>query len=573
MADRRVRVQSTKSRRRKQQLPLLNVVASIVFLGVVAVGGGYYVYSQMNSGNETMQELSEEEKIIYEGITIDGVPVGGLSQAEAVILLKNQHDKSANGKNLTFIYESQSFEIPFSDVDWEFYVEEAVLSAYTIGKDGTKAENEARIDALLLTGENINIQVGYDQAKLENELQKLEPEIYKEPVDSTMEFVDGAFVVSESIAGVGLDVQATVHTAMNILETDIFGIIPIETQEIPPTVTESDLDHEMVVIGSYSTNYTIGQANQRNLEVASEFLNGSMIAPDEEFSATVAFGDQTTANGYVAGGMFVNGKLVTGVGGGVCQVSTTLYNAAILAEIEIVQRYAHSMTVGYVPLGMDGAIAEGYKDLIIKNDTGSPIYLEAYAKDGKVVVNLHGKEVHEPGREVIFEVVHNTSTPQPDDIETEDPTMPVGEREVTYKGTVGYNVSVYKVVKQDGVEISREYFNKSSYRAMASEVIVGTMEVEVEEPEIQLDAENVVPEQSDHTSPEGFGADPSWNDTSVPEENTDLGVGSDFGGTDLGFGVVIPDTTNTPDLPVEQELSDIFETEIDSAFLEEERDF
>ncbi|MFI3175395.1 MAG: VanW family protein [Bacillota bacterium] len=569
MDDRRARVPSKRSRRRrKKQLPLATLVAGIVFLGVFAVGGGYFVYSQMGSTDApVLEELPIEEQIIYHGVTIDGVPVGGLSQAETVLLLKNQYDKNADGKNLTFIYEDQSFEIPLTAIDFEFSVEESVLEAYLIGKDGTADENEARIEALLVTGTNVELPYVYDEAKLQTELQKFEPDVYSAPVDSAMEFVNGAFVVSNSKSGMGLDVDTTVQTSVNIIETDIFGIIPMSTKEIPPAVTEDDFDYEMVVIGSYSTNYTPGQANQRNLEVASEFLNGSMIAPGDEYSATVAFGEQTLENGYVAGGMFVNGKLVTGIGGGVCQVSTTLYNAALLAEIEIVQRYAHSMTVGYVPLGMDGAIAEGYKDLIVKNDTGSPIYVEAFAKDGKVTVNLHGKEIHEPGREVIYEVVHNTSTPQPDDVETEDPTRPVGEREVTYKGTVGYNVSVYKVVKQDGVEISRDYLNKSSYRAMASEVIVGTMEVE--EPELQLDAENPVP---DHTGPEGFVTDPTWTDTTpTPDTSTDVvpdGIPTpDFGsGTDLGMGVVIPD------MPIESELSDIFEVPSDTVS-EEERDF
>lgn len=172
-------------------------------------------------------------------------------------------------------------------------------------------------------------------------------------------------------------------------------------------------------------------------------------------------------------GVYNNGKVEQGMAGGVCQVTTTLYNAALMAELEIVERHPHSMTVGYVPLGRDAAVAGNYKDLKFRNNTEYPIMIEAYASGGKLVMNIFGHEVHNAGRKVSFDTVYEATIPKPAEKVTEDPERLEGEREVTSKGRTGCKVSVYKTVT-DGGKTSRNWFSSSSYRAVADEVTVGT---------------------------------------------------------------------------------------------------
>ena len=181
--------------------------------------------------------------------------------------------------------------------------------------------------------------------------------------------------------------------------------------------------------------------------------------------------------GYKMAGVYNNGKVEQGMAGGVCQVTTTLYNAAIMAELEIVERHPHSMTVGYVPLGRDAAVAGTYKDLKFRNNTEYPIMIEAYAANGKLVMNIFGHEVHNAGRKVSFDTVYEATVPKPAEKITEDPNRPEGEREITSKGRTGSKVSVYKTVT-DGGKTKREWFSSSSYRAVADEVTVGTKKVE-----------------------------------------------------------------------------------------------
>ena len=203
-----------------------------------------------------------------------------------------------------------------------------------------------------------------------------------------------------------------------------------------------------------------------------------MLAPGEVFSMNVGLGPQTYANGYKDAGVYVNGKVEQGVAGGVCQVTSTLYNAVILAELEIVERYPHSMTVGYVPLGRDAAVAGDYKDLKFKNDTEYPVYIEAYAKDGKVVCNIYGHEIHDAGHKVDFEMVFEGTIPKPAEKITKDATKPEGYRQVTYTGKTGSKVSTYKIVTENGKEVSKEWFSSSTYRATPDEVTIGTKKAE-----------------------------------------------------------------------------------------------
>jgi len=246
-----------------------------------------------------------------------------------------------------------------------------------------------------------------------------------------------------------------------------------------PDVTAEDNENITDLIGTFYTTYNYSDPNRNtNLAVGCSYINGTVLAPGEVFSANVGLGSQTAAGGYKMAGVYNNGKVELGMAGGVCQVTTTLYNAAIMAELEIVERHPHSMTVGYVPLGRDAAVAGTYKDLKFKNSTEYPIMIEAYAANGKLVMNIYGHEEHKADRKISFDTVYEATIPKPEEKITEDPERPEGEREVTSKGRTGAKVSVYKTVTEGG-ETNREWFSSSSYRAAADEVTVGTKKAEV----------------------------------------------------------------------------------------------
>ncbi len=172
-------------------------------------------------------------------------------------------------------------------------------------------------------------------------------------------------------------------------------------------------------------------------------------------------------------GSYLNGEVVDSMGGGICQVSTTLYNAVLRAELEVTERSPHSMTVSYVPESGDAAIAGDYKDLKFKNNLEYPIYIEGYTtSDKKITFNIYGKETRDQNREISFESVRVSEIPPATNL-SEDPGQPLGYKAVS-NGKIGIVAELYKVVKVNGTETERIKINKSSYKGKNRTVVYGT---------------------------------------------------------------------------------------------------
>ena len=329
---------------------------------------------------------------------------------------------------------------------------------------------------------------------------------------------NGRFVITDEKSGYEMDVETTLTELTGLIDNMEEGSVEITGRETEPEVTRQDNEKATSLIGTYYTTFTGSETLGRNinLKVGCENINGTMLAPGETFSMNEALGPQTYANGYRNAAVIVNGKIEDGLAGGVCQVTTTLYNAVILSELNVVERSNHSLAVAYVPLGQDAAVAGDYKDLKFQNNTEYPIYIEAYLSGNKLVTNIYGYEEHSSGREIKFENVVDSIIPKPAEKITEDPEKPKDYREVTYHGKQGKKVSTYKVVYENGKEVSREFFSSSVYRATPDEVTVGTGEntEETKSPEENGAKEAIPPEGS---------ADGTENEVNANESGTVFG--------------------------------------------------
>ena len=455
------------------------IVAAVI---VVAAVAGVFGYNYMQKGK--IQELLAAEGI-YQGVTIDGTDVAGLSKAEALELLQDKYKTEISGQVLTLYYETEEpeegeeaeefrWEIPFEEIGAGYQVEDAVNAAYDTGRTGTEKENFEIAKVLLKSGLDIEVPYTYDAKLMDAKLAEIAEEFDREAEDSKVTRENGRFVITDEKDGLVMDKAKTIEAVAAVMETRMSGEALIVAEVTEAEVTAKDNENVTDLIGTFYTTYNNSDRNRNtNLMVGCNYINGTILAPGEVFSANVGLGSQTAAGGYKMAGVYNNGKVEQGMAGGVCQVTTTLYNAAIMAELEIVERHPHSMTVGYVPLGRDAAVAGNYKDLKFRNNTEYPIMIEAYASGGKLVMNIFGHEEHNPGRKVSFDTVYEATVPKPAEKVTEDPERLEGEREVTSKGRTGSKVSVYKTVT-DGGKTTRNWFSSSSYRAVADEVTVGT---------------------------------------------------------------------------------------------------
>ena len=226
-------------------------------------------------------------------------------------------------------------------------------------------------------------------------------------------------------------------------------------------VPDGELAKITEVVSTFSTWFSVKSENRcENIRVAAEKLDGVVLMPGETFSFNDFVGERSPENGFFKAGVYRKGRHEIGYGGGVCQVSTTLFNAAVLANMTVEKRGNHTFKVPYVPLGRDAAVSYGRLDMVFVNTTGSPVAISAKWLPGKITFAILGRT--DPGVEVkIFQTMTATWDHEP--VYVDDPTLEPGTEREIEKGGKGYKAVTTKVVYKDGVEISRETLCESHY--------------------------------------------------------------------------------------------------------------
>jgi len=239
----------------------------------------------------------------------------------------------------------------------------------------------------------------------------------------------------------------------------------------PKTVSDEQLGQITDVITSFSTHFPRGQVSRNsNIKLAASLLNGTVLLPGEKLSFNGTVGERTIKRGFKLAGVYKNGKHDTGIGGGICQVSTTMYNACLFANVKILRRSNHSMPVAYVPLGRDATVDWGNLDLVIENDFATPIAISSAVTPGQLTFRVLGKK--DPSISVKLEAVGGKSW----EVGTQtivDPKLKPGEKEVVEKGSRGHSITTYKLIYKNGVLLKKELLNHSYYGGGERIVAVG----------------------------------------------------------------------------------------------------
>ena len=367
-------------------------------------------------------------------------------------------------------------EIPEAMKEYSYEVEDNEL-IITKGKTG-EIINEEELKQRIIENvknqfnginESIDIPTQYSEPS-EIDIEKIYNEIYKEAKDAYI--VEEPFELHKEEEGI--DFAITIEEAKEILKEDK------ETYEIPlkitnPRVAVKDLGDKLFkqTLSKYTTIYDAGNTNRAsNIALAAKTINGTILLPGETFSYNGTLGNTTKEKGYKEGGAYVGGKVVQAYGGGICQVSTTLYNAVLYANLEIVERYNHSYAVSYVPAGRDATVSYGGKDFKFKNTRNYPIKIIANAKNGVVSISIAGiKEEKEYEIELTSTVLSTTPCST---VYENNSSLAEGKQKVIQKGHSGLKSIAYKIVKYNGKTISKTVLSKDTYKPMNKIVQVGT---------------------------------------------------------------------------------------------------
>ncbi|HHW14732.1 MAG TPA: hypothetical protein GXX28_07340, partial [Firmicutes bacterium] len=286
--------------------------------------------------------------------------------------------------------------------------------------------------------------------------------------DESVEVIPGA---------VGRDVQADVLRRR--LQAVAFASLPRRRVALPlhtvyPRRTTDDalaLGIEGVVAG-YRTYFNAADADRsENVRLAAAAIDQVVLQPGELFSFNRQVGPRVPSSGYREAPVVVGGRLVPGVGGGVCQVSSTLYNAALLAELEMVTRHRHSIPSAYVPPGRDATVAFDYFDLRFRNTRDHPVVIDTEVGPGWLHVRVLGRRRPEERVEVVSRILE---TYPPEVEEIPDPTLPAGQRLRVVQGSPGYRVKVWRVIYRSGVEVQRQLVSDDRYQPLDALIRIGT---------------------------------------------------------------------------------------------------
>jgi vancomycin resistance protein YoaR len=453
-------------------------------LAVAAFGAGLLAQevSAEETADTTVTETTESAagtssiETIMPNVYINGVAVGGMSRIQATTNVKSSVDKYA-ATVVKFTVGDDSVETTMGKLGCTTDVNDILDEAMEAGRTGNclkrykdATELGAGIQKIELST-SPNFDSG-DTSKAESVLSELN----RDSVNASIEMNDDStFNIIKGQTGIEVDVDATVKLLAEKLDENWGSEIDIDAvyEETQPEADENDLSQMTDELGTFTTSYSGAAGRMQNVENAAAFLNGSLILPGEEFDVNAALEPYTEENGYAYAAEYSSGKVVQGLGGGICQVSTTLYNALLYAELEIVERYPHSMTVGYVDLSRDAAIAGDVKNLVFKNNYDYPIYIAGGCSNGQLTFSIFGKETRPSNRTIEYES-KTISTIQPGDaVVTEDDSLAPGEQTVTQNAHTGYTAELWKNIYVDGELQESVQVNSSTYNASPQYISVG----------------------------------------------------------------------------------------------------
>lgn len=331
---------------------------------------------------------ADNNKKIHKNITIENISVGKLTKEEAVNMLKKTYPLD----NFNINYNNESWTIKPEDIELSFHIEERVDEALNYTRSKSIWNNIKRKGKLNINKPyNIKIKATYNEVKLSKQLEKIYEKVNVEAVDATF-YVEpsGEIKRSESKEGRDVDISKLKDDIYNMINKKKIKDINLPVLTLYPKTSTKQVKSINSILGQFSTSFNDSTSRGSNIHVAGESTSDVLLMPGETFSYNKKTGARNWVNGYQSAPIIVGGKVVNGEGGGVCQVSTTIYNAALLSGLTIDEVHNHSLPSRYAPRGRDATVSYGYTDLKFTNPYTHPVYIKNIVGNGAITSKIYG---------------------------------------------------------------------------------------------------------------------------------------------------------------------------------------
>jgi len=440
----------------------VRVILPIVLLLAGAAGGGAAAF---------IRDTRLFEGRIYPGVSIAGTSVAGLSRSEAAAVAQQAADAVLT-KRLALQIGQDVVSFSYADLGVRAFPDEAVAAAYAEVRTGTMVDRVIRRLELLSTPLDLPVRVSRNDPTVTAVLTKMAAGFSATPQDAAVTVQGGRVALTrESQEGRALDIAVTAQRIIGALDAG-GGAVAADVEIVAPRFTTEQAREIRAPLATYATNVG-GVANRvHNVGLAAGYIRGTLLAPGDAFSYNKTVGPRTAARGFREAPVLIDNELVPGDGGGVCQVSSTLFNVALLADLQIIARTNHMRPVAYLPIGRDATVTYGGLDLQFKNTTGHYVLIWASLVGRRLTFTAYGAP--DLAKEVAIFVTERSIIPAPTHTVTKtDPLLDEGKT-VIREALAGYRVQTYRIVKVGGEVVKRELVASSYYNPVARTIKIGT---------------------------------------------------------------------------------------------------
>lgn len=529
-------MRNSRNRRRKRSIILIPpIMAKIIVITIICIGLLFFLTAFALTTSISTKMLPR--------IRVNGVNISNLTIDEAYQTL-NDELKKQKGKHIILQHEEYETTISLEQLEVTYSLEEAINTAYKIGRNRNILISNFQVIGNLLFGNKIEQTIEINEEELDKAISDIEVKIPNALIQSGYYVENEQLVITSGKKGLLLKKEELKNTVKEAIKNQIKGkdadviLLPVETKEpekidldniyqeickqpkdayydkenkklykeenginfaisleeaknslqeekeeyiiplkiVKPQIKVSDLANENFfpkLLAKFTTRYDESVENRaNNIRLSSEKINGTILMPNETFSYNKVVGERTVKAGYKEASIYMGGKVVNGIGGGICQVSSTLYNAVLLANLEIIERRNHYFITSYVSASRDATVSYGSIDFKFKNTRNYPIKIECISKNGICQVFIYGME-EEVEYEVeiqdeITEVIPYTTRT----IKTKE--LAEGESIIIQKGVNGYKSEAYRILKLNGKIISKTLLSKDSYNPLQEVIQIGT---------------------------------------------------------------------------------------------------
>ncbi|MGI5899861.1 MAG: VanW family protein [Christensenellales bacterium] len=429
-------------------------------------------------GHDT-QPLAAPNKF-FSGISIGGVVVEGQTKEQARAFLEESlRDKAGS---LTLRYNDYSYTLGDDGlIGFSWNLDEVIEDAYALGRTGNDEEDRAVIERLKTQPLDFEITQSVEFLNIEMIAQAINSQAGTAPVEPSVSGFspEEGFVFAEGTPGLQVDEVALENDIKQAVAAGNTHVpINIKMKEVMPETSADEVAGKYTLMAEFSTIAKKDTARNNNIDLALQQFNGLSIAPGQKVSFNETTGERTAAKGYQSAGVILNGVSAEDIGGGICQVSSTVFNAIIRAGLQIDVRNPHSWPSDYIAAGMDAMVDWPSSDLVFTNNSGSTVYMTASFdwSNRKLTVQVYGVPIYDPSLRVDLRAEKYEDIAQPDDRYTFDDSMYTDDIIVERNGRAGSRWHTYlQFFDEEGKLVEEKLAYNSTYRAIASKITVGSM--------------------------------------------------------------------------------------------------